>query len=353
MTEKFRAASDHDWLTLACAEGAKGIGRTAPNPPVGAVIARDGVLLGAGWHRAAGQPHAEPEAIANARQNGHADLSGATMYVTLEPCSSHGRTPPCTAAILASGVTRVVYAEQDPDPRHRGAAAEILRAGGLDVRAGVPNAAAAELILPFAKVRRTGLPWVVWKSAMSLDGRISRRPGESQWLSSPASRAEVQRLRSHADAILTSGETTRVDHPALTIRDPKLLRGREQPWRIVMTRFPDQIPREAPLFRDAHAHRTLLFPYENPAETLRHLATELGVLSVLVEAGGRLSGHLLAAGLIDEALVFLCPMITGGTRLAMGEANLSAPLDLEHARFTRIGDDILCRTRISPRAAST
>jgi len=182
--------NDAHWMHLALAEARKGIGKTAPNPPVGAVIVQNDILLGKGWHRAAGQPHAEREAIADAIRNHGADsLQGATIYVTLEPCSTHGRTPPCTQGIVDAGIRRVVYATVDRNPDHAGRADAILTDHQISVSSGTCREEAEKILRPFFKVRETGLPWIIWKTAMSLDGRITRPPGEGQWLTGEAARA--------------------------------------------------------------------------------------------------------------------------------------------------------------------
>lgn len=346
------APTDDDdvrWMRLALTEAERGLGRTAPNPPVGAVIARDGRLLGTGWHRAAGRPHAEREAIADAlARHGREALRGAALYVTLEPCSTHGRTPPCTDGIMETGISRVVYACRDENPDHQGRADAILRAAGIEVRSGIAEAAALRLLRPFFKVRRTGLPWVIWKSAMSLDARLTRPPGEAQWLTSEAARHDVQRLRSEVDAILTSGETVRRDRPALTIRVPEFAAGRPQPWRVVFTGNPDSLPADAPLFTDKHASRTLLRPREALTETLAGLASSQGVLSAMVEAGGVFSAALFAAGLIDEVAVYQAPLLCGGPVSVLGDPAPPRTLRLADVEFTRIpgGDEIRLRARV-------
>ena len=334
-------------MNLALAEARKGVGRTAPNPPVGAVVVRDGRLLGAGWHRGAGLPHAEREALAAAfRLYGRDEIRGSTVYVTLEPCCSHGRTPPCTAALIEAGVARVVYACVDRDPRHAGRADSILDAAGIEVVSGGGQAAAMEMLRPFFKVRETGLPWVVWKSAMSLDGRLTRPQGEGQWLTGEAARADVQRLRSENDAILTSGETVRKDRPALTIRTPELLDGRTQPWRVVLTGNPDSLPRDAPLFTDEWHCRTLVRSGRDLTAILRGLAEEQGVLSVLVEAGGRLAASFFAAGLIDEVVAYIAPMVCGGAVPAVAALDLPASVRLTPFEISAVGNDVRLRARV-------
>ena len=331
---------DVRWMEAALDEARKGIGRTAPNPPVGAVIVKDGVVLGKGWHRAAGQPHAEREALADAAGK---DVSGATIYVTLEPCSTHGRTPPCTAGIIEAGISRVVYACVDRNPDHAGRADEILTHAGIEVDSGVCPEEAGKILRPFFKVRETGLPWVIWKTAMSLDGRITRPPGEGQWLTGELARADVQKLRSTVDAILTSGETVRRDHPALTLRVPELLEGRPQPWRVVATDKPETMPAAAPLFSDEWRERTLIRPRHDLEKTLRDLAKEQGVLTVMVEAGGVFSAAMFEAGLIDEVVVYYAPMLCGGPSPGLGGSGLKESLHLDEVDFQQFGNDVRLR----------
>lgn len=337
---------DARWMARALAEGRRGIGRTAPNPPVGAVVVKDGVELGAGWHRRAGEPHAEREAMAAAAAaHGAAALAGATVYVTLEPCSTVGRTPACTAGLVEAGVARVVYALRDPNPAHAGAADRVLAGAGIEVASGVLADEAAALIRPFAKVQRRGLPWVILKSAMSLDGRLTRPPGEGMWLTGPEARAEVQRLRGECDAILTSGETVRNDRPRLDLRDLQYLDGRDQPWRVILTDRPDSLPADAPLLSDGHRERTLVRG-RDPEAVLRELAAERGVCCALLECGGRLAGTFMDAGLVDEVVLFLAPRITGGGVAAVGGEGFADGLGLEGASFQRFGPDVMLRALV-------
>ena len=326
--------NDAHWMNLALEEARKGIGKTAPNPPVGAVIVKNGELLGKGWHRAAGQPHAEREALADAAGK---DVRGATIYITLEPCSTHGRTPPCTQGLIDAGIARVVYAAVDRNPEHAGRADALLQAAGIEVVAGVCREQAEKLLRPFFKVRATGLPWVIWKSAMSLDGRITRPPGEGQWLTGESARADVQKLRATVDAILTSGETVRRDQPALTLRVPELLAGRQQPWRVVVSDFPET------LSLDESMERTLIRPRGDLAEILRNLAREQGVLSVLIEAGGVFSAAMFEAGLVDEVVVYYAPILCGGPSPGLAGAGLRESLHLEEIDFLQLGNDLRLR----------
>jgi diaminohydroxyphosphoribosylaminopyrimidine deaminase/5-amino-6-(5-phosphoribosylamino)uracil reductase len=336
--------SDRHFMELALVEARKGVGKTAPNPPVGAVVVKDGVLLGSGWHRAAGMPHAEREALADVLEKHGPDAArGATVYVTLEPCSTHGRTPPCTHGLIDAGVARVVYACVDRNPGHAGRANAILTAAGIEVTSGTCREAAEKILRPFFKARETGLPWVIWKTAMSLDGRLTRPPGESQWLTGAAARADVQNLRASVDAILTSGATVRRDKPALTIRVPELLEGRSQPWRVVFSDHPESLPQDAPLFTDEWRDRTLIRPRHDPAETLRGLVREQGVLTAMTEAGGVFSAALFEAGLVDEVVIYHAPLLCGGPVPALAGAGLTNALELTETEFVRLGDDIRFR----------
>ncbi|MCW1883926.1 bifunctional diaminohydroxyphosphoribosylaminopyrimidine deaminase/5-amino-6-(5-phosphoribosylamino)uracil reductase RibD [Luteolibacter flavescens] len=338
---------DVRWMQRALEEGRKGVGRTSPNPPVGSVVVKDGVELGAGWHRGAGRPHAEREAMAAVRAT-HGDdaLEGSTVYVTLEPCSTHGRTPPCTDGLIEAGVARVVYAAEDPNPAHAGRADSLLEKNGIAVTRGVLAEEAADLIRAFTKVQLTGLPWVMLKTAMSLDGRITLPPGEGMWLTGEEARAEVQRLRAEVDAMVTSGETVRKDRPRLDLRDPDLLEGRLQPWRLVLTADPASLPMDAPLFTDAHRDRTLIDDRSHPEEALRKLVRECGVSSVMVECGGRLAASLLEAGLIDEWVAFLAPLAAGGPLPAVAGVGFPEGLSLKDASFRKFGPDVMLRARI-------
>ncbi|MDB6079828.1 MAG: bifunctional diaminohydroxyphosphoribosylaminopyrimidine [Akkermansiaceae bacterium] len=342
---------DGHWMRRALEQARHGTGRTAPNPPVGSVIVKDGVELGSGWHHGAGQPHAEREAMAAVRASHGAEaLKGSTAYVTLEPCCTFGRTPPCTDGLIEAGVARVVYAAVDPNPAHAGRADAILASAGIQVTRGVLAEEAARLIRPFSKALLTGLPWVILKTAMSLDGRITRPPGEGMWLTGPEARAQVQQLRAECDAILTSGETVRRDRPRLDLREPSLLTGgRLQPWRVVLTRDAASLPRDAPLFNDAASHRTLVEERDAPESVLRRLVRERGVHSVFVECGGRLAAELLEAGLVDEWVAFLAPLLTGGPVPALAGTGVNRTL--EEPVFARFGPDVMLRARVGEKLA--
>ncbi|MFK7851398.1 MAG: bifunctional diaminohydroxyphosphoribosylaminopyrimidine deaminase/5-amino-6-(5-phosphoribosylamino)uracil reductase RibD [Akkermansiaceae bacterium] len=336
--------TDKEWMELALKEARKGVGRTSPNPPVGAVVVKDGKPLGSGWHRRVGLPHAEVEAIRAAiDEHGNQAVRGATIYVTLEPCSTKGRTPACTDALIDAGISRLVYACQDPNPSHAGAADSVLKREGIEVSSGVLSGPCDEILRPFAKTQKTGLPWIIWKCAMSLDGKITRPEGEGQWLSGEKSREDVQRLRSEVDAILTSGETVRRDLPALTIRVPELLKGRDQPWRVVATKHPETLPTDAPLFTDEWKSRTLLRSKESIEQILRGLVADQGVLSVMIEAGGNFSAEVFRTGLVDEVVIYYAPILCGsGVSALSGEPFLES-LKLRHLETSIFENDTRLR----------
>jgi len=332
-------ASDEHWMSLAVIEAEKGIGLTSPNPPVGAIIVKNDSILGKGWHQMAGKPHAEREAIAMATEkHGKQGIQGATIYVTLEPCSTTGRTPACTDGIIEAGITRVCYGSKDPNPAHAGKADEILKEKGIGVSRISDTQACDLLIRPFSKVQKTGLPWVILKSGMSLDGNITRPKGEGKWLTSQESRSYVQRLRHQTDAILTGGQTLRADDPALTIRDTSLPE-KPQPWRMLVTQQgASNLPTNAQVFTDAYADRTLIQENGDLIASLNRLVNK-GCNTVLVEAGGTLMASFLRAGLADEIAFFYAPLITGTPIPAIGF--LPHDIELTNQTYQRIGNDIL------------
>lgn len=332
-------AEDERWMREALAEADKGFGLTSPNPPVGAVIVRDGIELGRGWHQGAGLEHAEVNAIANASANhGTESCRNATIYVTLEPCSTHGRTPPCVDAILKAGFARVVIASIDPNPDHVGAGFGTLREAGVEVTTGVLEDDGDEMIRFFAKRMTTGLPWVIAKTAATLDGRTTLGPGESQWISSEASREDVQKWRRQCDAIMVGGETFRIDNPSLTLRGSSA-EGRPQPLRVIFT-SDELLPQTHQLFTDEHKDRTRVHWSQSLEESLRSLVDE-GVSGVMLESGGRLLAHAMHLGFVDELILYLAPRLGGGhTRLLPVDGITAHLADLE---VTKIGPDIRLR----------
>lgn len=322
-------------MRAALAEAAKGVGQTSPNPAVGAVIGVADQIIARGYHRRAGAPHAEIECMANVRGPMPA---GAAMYVTLEPCSTTGRTGPCTDAIIRSGVKTVIIGAIDPNPRHAGRGIELLRAAGITVRANVLAKECEALNMPFNKWIRTGRPYVIAKCGMSLDGRLTPPPGAERWITSPASRRHANRLRAQIDAILVGAETVRADNPRLTVR---AVRGARQPLRVVLSSS-GRLPTEAHLFTDRFADRTLVFRNQ----TLDAVLVELGrkeVTSVLIEGGGDVLGQALDAQAIDEVQIYLGPVFTGGPVVGFGGRGAGSTLEalrLRNARYEQIGGDV-------------
>jgi diaminohydroxyphosphoribosylaminopyrimidine deaminase/5-amino-6-(5-phosphoribosylamino)uracil reductase len=334
--------SDEQLMRVALREAARGSGLTSPNPAVGAVIVRSGHIVARGWHRRAGLPHAEIEALLALRK---ADLArGATLYVTLEPCSTHGRTPPCVDAILRAGFARVVIGAIDPNPAHAGRGIELLRAGGVKVTTGVLEEECRALNFAFNKWVVTGRPWVIAKAGMSLDGRLTRPPGEGQWITSPASRADAMQLRARVDAILIGAGTLRADNPRLTVRG---IRGARQPWRVVITQG-GALPADAHLFTDAHRERTLVFHRRPLRSVLRELGKK-GVTSVLIEGGTRVLGEAFDRRLVDEVQFYIAPLLLGGPNVVIGGRGVGATMEappLLEPTYTRIGDDVRLSARL-------
>lgn len=335
------------FMRLALQEAAKGCGATSPNPAVGALIVREGTLLASGWHRRAGLPHAEIEAIRALPDPALA--RGATLYVTLEPCSSHGRTPPCTDAILAAGFKRIVVGSVDPHPKHAGCGLDILRNHGVEVVTGVLESECLHLNRAFFKWITSKRPWVVAKAAVSLDGRLTRPPGEGQWLTGQAARQDAHRLRAESDAILIGSGTLRADNPSLTIREVPIPEGKLQPWRVVVTRGTTQLPKEALLFNDEHRDRTLVFHGTPLKEVLRELGEKYSATSVLVEGGGAILGSLFEENLADEACFYVAPLICGPSGIPIGGMENGAPhpsLHLRDIEYKQLGPDLRVSGRI-------
>ena len=276
---------DHEkWMKLALEQAYQAIGLTSPNPCVGAVIVKQGKLLAKGYHLKAGQLHAEREAIKEALVH-HCleDLKEATIYVTLEPCSTQGTTSACTDALIEYQFREVVYGSSDPNPHHLGAAKKLLEAQGIKVTSGVLKEECDRLIRPFRKQMTKGLPWVIAKTAMSLDGRISRPKGESQWLSCEQSRVQAHRLRARVDAIIVGGRTVRKDNPSLTIRLPDLSSHKKQPLRVVLTHEGrESLPEKSAVFTDSFREYTKVYHQWELESVLKDLCS-LGCQSVLLE----------------------------------------------------------------------
>jgi diaminohydroxyphosphoribosylaminopyrimidine deaminase/5-amino-6-(5-phosphoribosylamino)uracil reductase len=330
-------AIDEKFMRAALAEAAKGVGHTSPNPAVGAVIVRNGRIIARGWHRRAGEPHAEIEAIRALRKPELA--CGSTIYVTLEPCSTHGRTPPCCDAIKAHGFGRVVVGAVDPNPKHAGRGLELLRKAGVDVVAGVLNDECNALNRAFNRWITKRMPWVIAKAGLSLDGRLTRPPGEGQWLTSERSRAHAMKLRARVDAILVGAETVRADDPKLTIRGVGGFE-QNQPWRVVVTQS-GRLPKKAALFTDAHRERTLVYTGQSLRAVLKDLARRQ-VTSVLIEGGGQVLGEAFDRRLVDEVHFYMAPILCGGPTVIGGRGadSTAESIVLADPQYERLGDDI-------------
>ena len=358
---------DELYMARALKLAARGRFTTHPNPNVGCVIVKDGQIVGEGFHYRAGEPHAEVHALRMAGEK----AQGATAYVTLEPCSHHGRTPPCCEALIAAGVSRVVAAMQDPNPQVAGRGLYRLQQEGVDVSHGLMMNEAEALNKGFLKRMRTGFPWIQLKMGASLDGRTAMASGESQWITSPQARRDVQRLRAQSHAILTSSATVLADDPALTVRwdelnaDTQALYPQEnlrQPLRIVI----DSQNRVTPQHRIVEQAgetlfartrederqwpenvRTLLVPEHNGRLDLVVLMMLLGkqqINSIWVEAGSTLAGALLEAGLVDELIVYIAPKLLGsdarGLCVLPGLEKLEQAPHFKFNEIRHVGPDI-------------
>lgn len=354
------AAHDARFMERALELAARGMDTTDPNPRVGCVLVRDGRVVGEGWHERAGEPHAEVHAL---RAAGEA-ARGASAYVSLEPCSHVGRTPPCTQALIAAGVARVVYAMQDPNPLVSGRGAAALTAAGIALTGGVLAAQAQALNPGFCKRMQTGMPWVRLKLAASLDGRTALSGGASRWITGEAARADVHRFRARSSVILSGSGTVLADDPALTARAPGLTR---QPLRVVLdtelrvpagarvydhgapslvfTASADAGRRDA--LRDGGVRVETISRAEAGGLQLPLVLRRLGALQaneVWVEAGARLSGALLRAQLVDELIIYLAPCLLGPQALPLVQlpsiAMLSERLQLEFRQLEWVGADL-------------
>lgn len=330
---------DQRWMHLALDQAQRGVGLTSPNPPVGAVIVAQGKVIGQGYHRRAGEPHAEVEAIRDAKQSNPKLLPGATIFVTLEPCSTHGRTPPCTEAIKDAGIKRVVFGAHDPNPKHRSKSKDIFLLAGIEVTGGVLEDECKTLIRPFAKWITTGIPYVIAKAGQSLDGRITRPAGESQWISNDAARAHGRRLRMRVDAIIVGAETVRKDNPLLTLRDGSAGSGKLQPWRVVLTRSGD-IPPHSHLLTDDFKDRTVIIRGKDLPEVLEDLGKQ-GVLSVLIEGGGIILGQAFREQLVDEVFWYIAPRFCGGGRPSLAGPALPQSIQLDQVTVRPMGDNVM------------
>ena len=319
----------------ALIEAEKGSGKTSPNPAVGAVLVLRNRIIARGRHRLAGSDHAEVDCL---RKLNDPIPAEAVLYVTLEPCSTRGRTAPCANYIIQRGIRRVVIGAVDPNPKHQGRAIKLLRAGGVEVSTGVLKDECTRLNEAFNKWIVSGEPFVIAKCGMSLDGYLTRPTDETRWLTSESSRSHAHQLRALVDAIIVGAETIRRDNPRLTMRKgPR----RAQPWRVILTKS-GRLPQKATVFRDSQRERTLVFR----GQSLRAVLRDLGrreITSVLIEGGGNVLSQALDQRLIDKVQIYLAPIFTGGGVLAFGgngAASTQRSLRLDSPRYQRIGPDI-------------
>lgn len=354
---------DEQMMARAISLARNGLGRTSPNPLVGAVIVRDGRIVAEGWHRKAGTPHAEIHALNMAGELAR----GATVYVSLEPCAHYGRTGPCARALVEAGVSRVVVAMTDPNPKVAGKGIAILQEAGIEVTTGVLEQEARQLNEVFLKWMTTGLPFVALKTAMTLDGKIATATGQSQWITNEASRYETHRLRDVYDGILVGINTALADNPSLTTR-LKEYQGRN-PVRIVVDSRA-RLPLTAKLVTDGAARTIVAVTAGAPAERvealrsagveiivagsgahvdMRSLMEQLGAMkitSVLVEGGGSVNFSLLQAGLAERVYAFIAPKLVGGRDALTpvegdGFQELDHAVELENIQLRQLGSDVL------------
>jgi diaminohydroxyphosphoribosylaminopyrimidine deaminase/5-amino-6-(5-phosphoribosylamino)uracil reductase len=358
------AAQDSEYMAQALRLAERGLCSASPNPRVGCVLAKDGAVIGAGWHERAGEPHAEVHALRAAGET----ACGATAYVTLEPCSHHGRTPPCADALIAAGVARVVVAVQDPNPQVAGTGIARLRAAGIETECGLMEAAARELNIGFFARMARGTPWLRSKIAMSLDGRTALANGVSQWITGAAARLDVQHWRARSCAVLTGIGTILADDARLDVREVATPR---QPLRVVLDsqlRMPlgarvlsggntliytvRRDEQKIALLQDRGATVTAM-PDGNGqvdlAAMLRDLA-QRGCNEVLVEAGSALNGALLRAGLVDELLLYVAPQLLGDAAHGIAQLGELTSLDqsirLKWQDVRQVGADLRILTRM-------
>jgi diaminohydroxyphosphoribosylaminopyrimidine deaminase/5-amino-6-(5-phosphoribosylamino)uracil reductase len=361
---------DRAHMARALALAERGLNTTTPNPRVGCVLVRAGEVIGEGWHRRAGEPHAEIHALRAAGERAR----GATAYVSLEPCSHHGRTAPCADALIAAGVARVVAATQDPNPRVGGQGLARLQAARIETASGLLETQARELNIGFFSRHERGRPWVRAKTAASLDGRTALANGVSQWITGPAARQDGHRWRARACAVMAGIGTVQADDPRLTVREVETTR---QPLRIVVDRYLAL----APQARVLEGGNVLVFCARDDAQRaarLREAGAEVVALpdaggkvdlaammrelarrelnEIHVESGNRLNGALLRAGVVDEILIYLAPQLLGDAARGMYDLGVLTSLEQRVALaihdIQRIGADLRIVARLAPPASA-
>ncbi|MGL4225306.1 MAG: bifunctional diaminohydroxyphosphoribosylaminopyrimidine deaminase/5-amino-6-(5-phosphoribosylamino)uracil reductase RibD [Vibrio sp.] len=350
---------DHQIMSHALQLAQRGRFTTAPNPNVGCVITRDAQIVGEGWHKKAGEPHAEVHAI---RQAGEL-TRGATAYVTLEPCSHYGRTPPCAEGLIKAGVAKVICAMQDPNPQVAGRGVQMLREAGIEVQVGLLEADARALNRGFLKRMQTGMPYVQLKMAASLDGQTALANGQSQWITSVAARKDVQAFRAQASAILSTSQTVLSDNASLAVRWhdlPPSIQAQysaadlRQPVRVILDRQHQLYPELAlyqtrsPVLRVASENADLCVAADHGQLDLRELLTQLAqqhqVNQVWVEAGSQLAKSLIEQKLVDEIILYLAPKLMGsdgrGLFGALGLTQMAESIELKIEDCRMVGSDL-------------
>lgn len=361
------SSADETFMRRALELAAMAMNHATPNPRVGCVLVRDGVVIAEGFTQRPGEAHAEAHAIKNARSKG-VNLDGTTAYVTLEPCNHFGKTPPCTEALIGAGITRVFAAMEDPNPMVSGTGHARLRDAGVDVRVGLLSHDALELNIGFVNRMTTGLPWVRAKVAASMDGRTGLSNGESKWITGNEARLDGHRWRARACAILTGSGTVKHDDPQMTVRGVDTVLALRQPMRIVFDHLGELSPTARVLQGGALVYCADRVPTDLPgnvevvklpdavqprkidlAAALQDIGAR-GVNELHVEAGARLTGPLVAAGLVDELLIYLAPRLLGRDAREMFSfnqpENLADALTFDLHEVTRIGDDIRVLMRV-------
>jgi len=352
---------DSVYMKQAIKLAKKGIATTHPNPRVGAVVVRDGHIVGQGWHEKAGQAHAEVHALVDAGEQ----ALGATIYVTLEPCAGHGRTPPCTQAIVKAGIARVVFASADPNPDMAGGSA-FLNSQGIEVVGGVLRHKADALNAPFFHYLATSMPYVIAKAAISLDGKLATREHDSTWISGAKARSHAHKIRAQSDAIIVGSGTLLDDNPSLTVRDAPL-KG-NHPLRVVIAKQTPKFFSTCNLLNHQAPSRMYVYDANHPdtkrwrdagmdiievndlQAALKHLAAD-GYLQIMLEGGGQLHAACLEHHYANELLLYQAPLLIGGVEAVnlwhgRGVGHMNEVVRLHHIKRRKLGDDIMIRGKL-------
>jgi len=371
-------ASDYQHMSRALQMARRGLYSTDPNPRVGCVIVKDDVVLSEGWHQKAGQPHAEIEALNNAKQNQTSDIvSGATCYVTLEPCAHHGRTPPCTESLINAGIKKVIAAVIDPNPLVAGKGLQQLNEAGIETASGLMEAQVADLNPGFTMRMQQGRPIVRCKLAMSLDGKTALHNGESKWISSPESRMDVQKLRARSSAIMTGIGTVIADDPSMNVRlseSSNWAKHGRQPLRVILDSELEISPEakilnvtgQAIIFHQSD-NKDRIEKLENIGaelvtvegargsaflkQVLNYLAAEKEINEILLETGSTLAGEMLQAGFIDELIIYIAPALLGQDAKSLFQLpmieDMSDRISLDISDVRSIGKDIRIKATVN------